>query len=115
MLITVIGEVDATNAGLLERHVRQESLPGLPAVIDCRLLTFMDSGGVRALTNLHATLTEQGTTLHLAGVHGLPARLLRMTGTWPLLNIHSSAPAAMLTILGSGQATRTADDVPHLC
>ncbi|MEV0618596.1 STAS domain-containing protein [Nonomuraea sp. NPDC050404] len=115
VLITVIGEVDTTNAGQLESYIRRRMLPGMPVVIDCRLLTFMESSGLRALTNLHTALTEQGSTLHLAGVHGIPARLLRVTGMWPLLNIHAGTADAMLGLLSPGRPTRTGDDVPQAC
>jgi stage II sporulation protein AA (anti-sigma F factor antagonist) len=100
VLISVIGEVDMTNAGRLESYVARQMSPGEPVVLDLGLLTFMDSNGLRALENLHAALREGGTALHLAGVHGISARLLQVTGVWPLLNIHPSVAEAVHRVLG---------------
>lgn len=113
VLITVIGEVDITNADRLQRYVREQMLPGKPAVLDLSLLTFMDSNGGRVLNSLHTTLRDEGTSLHLAGVHGISARLLQIIGLWPLLNIHASAADAVIDVL-SHQAAPLRSEPEHL-
>ncbi|GAA2211783.1 hypothetical protein GCM10009850_072430 [Nonomuraea monospora] len=109
VLISVIGEVDATNADRLETYVRLRLLPGLPVVLDLGLLTFMDSHGVRVLERLHTVQRERGGALHLAGVQGVVARLLRITGAWTRLNIHPGTAEAILDVLDHHPAA----SLPH--
>ncbi|WP_433443206.1 STAS domain-containing protein [Nonomuraea sp. CA-141351] len=107
VLITVIGEVDITNADQLDTYIRQQMLPGRPVVLDLGRLTFMDSTGLQVLADVHVTLREQGTALHVTDVHGIPARALQITGLWSFLNIHSSAAEVVLKDLSDQQAPPT--------
>ncbi|MEV4570267.1 STAS domain-containing protein [Nonomuraea sp. NPDC049419] len=95
VLITASGEVDITNAARLETYVRRRMLSGRPVVLDLTLLTFMDSNGVRVIERLHAACAATGSTFHLAGVRGIPARLLQITGLWDVLDIHAGAADAV--------------------
>nr|SBO97840.1 hypothetical protein BN4615_P7356 [Nonomuraea gerenzanensis] len=104
MLVSVRGEADLTNAARLESEVRRHLVPGEPLVLDLSLLTFMDSNGLRALENLDAVVHAQGGTLHLAGVHGIAARLLQVTGVWSRLDIHSGVAGAVRRALGRDAA-----------
>ncbi|MFB4285897.1 STAS domain-containing protein [Nonomuraea sp. MTCD27] len=98
-MITVVGELDATNADDLETHVGRVRPPSRPVVLDLGGLTFMDSTGLRVLLRVHAEVRKQGSTLHLAAVQDLPARLLQITEVWDALNIHPTAEAAVATLL----------------
>ncbi|GAB2957388.1 STAS domain-containing protein [Nonomuraea sp. N2-4H] len=95
VLITASGEADITNASRLETYLRRRMLPGRPMVLDLTLLTFMDSNGLRVIERLHTSCSKEGSALHLAGVRGMPARLLQITGLWDLLNVHDSAADAV--------------------
>jgi anti-anti-sigma factor len=95
VLISASGEVDITNAARLETYVRRRMLSGRPVVLDLTLLTFMDSNGLRVIERLHAACAETGSTFHLAGVRGIPARLLQITGLWDVLDIHAGAADAV--------------------
>ncbi|GAA2826309.1 hypothetical protein GCM10020220_013750 [Nonomuraea rubra] len=99
VVITVGGELDATNADDLETYVGRMRQPGQPVVLDLGGLTFMDSSGLHVLLRVHAEIRKQGSTLHLAAVRDLPARLLQITEVWDALNIHPTAEAAIATLL----------------
>ncbi|WP_219467921.1 STAS domain-containing protein [Nonomuraea rhizosphaerae] len=104
VLVTVGGEVDATNAPHLEAYLRQEILPGEPLVLDLGALTFMDSSALNVLIRLDAALREQNTTLRLAAVSDVPARVLQITGVWSALHIHPSVEEAIAALLAEHTA-----------
>ncbi|MFG1699685.1 STAS domain-containing protein [Nonomuraea sp. NPDC049309] len=106
VLITLSGEVDITNATRLETYLRRRMLPGKPVVLDLTLLTFMDSNGLRVIERLHTSCAKEGSALHLAGVRGVPARLLQITGLWDLLNVHDSAAGAVRAARSGAPAAR---------
>ncbi|MEV0381496.1 STAS domain-containing protein [Nonomuraea sp. NPDC050643] len=99
VLITVAGELDATNADHLESSVGRSRLPGGPLVLDLGGLTFMDSSGLHALLRVHADVRREGGALHLAAVQDLPARILQITGVWDAMNIHAGVEEATTAIL----------------
>ncbi|WP_433300405.1 STAS domain-containing protein [Actinoplanes sp. CA-030573] len=53
--------------------------------LDLSALTFLDAAVVGELVRCHAHTTEHEETLRLDAVHGLPARVLDITGTRALL------------------------------
>jgi anti-anti-sigma factor len=93
VLITVAGEVDCSNADLFESYTTRMCRPGQPILLDLSGLTFMDSSGLHALLRLDAATRPRG--LHLAAVHTMPARVLRITKVWDALNIHPSVEEAI--------------------
>ncbi|NJP95405.1 STAS domain-containing protein [Nonomuraea sp. FMUSA5-5] len=99
MVITVGGELDATNADDLETYVGRMRQPRRPVVLNLGDLTFMDSTGLHVLLRVHAEVRKQGSTLHLTAVQDLPARLLQITEVWDALNIHPTAEVAIATLL----------------
>lgn len=99
-LTTVTGEVDATNAARLEAYLSRQIRPGEPLLLDLSGLTFLDSLGLYVLIRLNAALREQGSALHLAAVHDTPARLLKLTGVWMTLNIHTGVQQAITSMQG---------------
>ncbi|HUR04823.1 MAG TPA: STAS domain-containing protein [Nonomuraea sp.] len=101
VLITVTGEVDATNAARLQTYLSRQTRPGEPLLLDLSGLTFMDSMGLHVLIRLNAALREQGGALHLAAVHDAPARLLKITGVGEVLNIHTGVEQAITSMLSA--------------
>ncbi|MEU6782855.1 STAS domain-containing protein [Nonomuraea angiospora] len=99
MLITVTGEVDATNIAQLETYVTKKIVLDEPLVLDLGKLTFMGSAGLHVLLRLNATQREHGTSLHLAAVSGAPARVLYTTGLWDALAIHPNVQRAITSSL----------------
>ncbi|MFI7696730.1 STAS domain-containing protein [Nonomuraea sp. NPDC049655] len=95
VLVTVIGELDASNSTRLgsftERHLR----PGAGMVLDLGELSFMDSRGLHMLLRLNAAVLDHGGVLRLAGVQELPARVLQVTGVWSSLTVHADVGDAV--------------------
>lgn len=98
VLIVVAGEIDATNAGHLESVIGRERRPGTSLILDLGGLTFLDGLGLHVLLRAHADVRREGGTLHLADVRDRPARILRVTGVWDTLNIHSDVRAATAAV-----------------
>ncbi|SEH03127.1 stage II sporulation protein AA (anti-sigma F factor antagonist) [Nonomuraea solani] len=101
MLVSVVGEVDHSNADQLESYVSRTCRPGEPVVLDLGGLTFLDSRGLHALLRLHAAMRQQEATLYLAAVQDVPARVLQITGIWDAMNIHSSVEGAIAAVLSA--------------
>ncbi|MET9250940.1 STAS domain-containing protein [Nonomuraea sp. NPDC003709] len=100
VLITVTGELDATNAHELESYAESQRRPGSGMVLDLGGLTFLDSRGLHLLLRLHAAVGEQGGLLRVAAVQGRPARILQITGVWSLLTIYADAQQAAIAMCG---------------
>ncbi|GAA4966967.1 anti-anti-sigma factor [Nonomuraea thailandensis] len=98
MVISVAGELDATNADHLESSIGRMRHPGRPLVLDLGGLTFMDSTGLHVLLRVHREVRQDGGSFHLAAVRDLPARLLQITEVWDALDIHPSTDAAITAL-----------------
>ncbi|MEV0306506.1 STAS domain-containing protein [Nonomuraea fuscirosea] len=98
VVITMAGELDATNAAQLVSYIGRVRQPGQPVVLDLGGLTFMDSSGLHVLLRVHDEVGRQGGVLHLAAVTDLPARLLQITGVWDAFPIHPSTEAAITAL-----------------
>ncbi|MFI6291432.1 STAS domain-containing protein [Nonomuraea sp. NPDC050790] len=102
-LITVTGELDASNVEQLADYVAERHAePELPLVLDLSGVAFIDSTGLSLLLHLRAGAGEHGGTLHLAGVQPRPARILEVTGAYRQFNIH---PTLETALQASGLAT----------
>ncbi|MFI6180572.1 STAS domain-containing protein [Nonomuraea sp. NPDC051191] len=95
VLITLSGELDATNIDHLESAVGRAYQAGRPLILDLGELTFLDSRGLHLLLRVHRDVRSQDGTVHVAGVHGAPARTLQLTGVWDTLNIHTAVEDAI--------------------
>ncbi|WP_063711582.1 STAS domain-containing protein [Nonomuraea coxensis] len=94
-LVRLDGELDlltrprlsAACDALLERGVRR-------IVIDASGLSFSDCAGLSALLGVQREAWRRGGSLVLTGVHGMPARLLAITGAAAtLMTDDTTAPA----------------------
>ncbi|MEV4175693.1 STAS domain-containing protein [Nonomuraea sp. NPDC049709] len=101
VVISVAGELDATNADPLETYIDRMRHPGQPVVLDLGGFTFMDSTGLQVLLRVHSKVRNQGSALHLAAVRDLPARVLQITELWDAFNIHPSADSTIRALLSS--------------
>ncbi|CAA9285530.1 MAG: hypothetical protein AVDCRST_MAG54-3988 [uncultured Actinomycetospora sp.] len=81
VVVSVGGDLDYDSHGRLEQAVAA-ALDGAPAglVLDLTAVTYCDSCGLRVLLGAHHRAGEIGATFVLRGVHGQPARALRLTG-----------------------------------
>ncbi|MFF4198909.1 STAS domain-containing protein [Nonomuraea sp. NPDC001831] len=95
VLVTVIGELDASNSTRLESFTERHLRPGAGVVLDLGGLSFMDSRGLHVLLRLNAAVLDRGGVLRLAGVQELPARVLQVTGVWSSLAVHADVGDAV--------------------
>jgi anti-anti-sigma factor len=82
VVVTIDGEVDASNADELKGVVRPH-LTARSFVIGCEQLDFVDSSGLKVLMLIAAARDEQ-EPLELRGRSGNVDRLLELTGTTAL-------------------------------
>ncbi|MGR6917920.1 STAS domain-containing protein [[Actinomadura] parvosata] len=105
VVITLAGELDATNAEDIETALRDATASGEPGrlvVLDMSALTFMDSRGLNVLLRLHAAVRRQGGALILAAVHDVPARVLQITGVWDAMVIVPNLEEATAALRQAG-------------
>jgi anti-anti-sigma factor len=106
-VISVAGEVDATNAGLFDAYLRKSRhLPGEHVVIDLSEMGFLGSAGLRVLLNTHAYARQHGGSLHLGAPHPVLARILETTQAQSVLRVHSTVEQAVVAALREAQASR---------
>ncbi|MEU1726757.1 STAS domain-containing protein [Actinomadura sp. ATCC 39365] len=113
VLVTVSGELDATNADRLESAIRDAHRPGRSLVLDLGELTFMDSSGLHVLLRAHDDVRDAGGSLRLAAVRDIPARILEITGVWDRLHIHAGVEEAV-GAAADAMSDRLPDDVERL-
>ncbi|MGW2218950.1 STAS domain-containing protein [Nonomuraea sp. NPDC001684] len=112
-LVTVSGELDATNADRLESAIRDAHRPGRSVILDLGELTFMDSSGLHVLLRAHDDVHDTGGSLRLAAVRDIPARILQITGVWDTLHIHACVEEAV-GAAADALLDRLPDDVERL-
>ncbi|MGR6917917.1 STAS domain-containing protein [[Actinomadura] parvosata] len=101
-MICIEGDVDATSHLQLEAYIKQVSRrPGDQIVFDLSETTFIDSGGLRILTNTHTTSVRNGGAVHLAAPGPIPARLLQIVGMAQHVPVHASVEQALRAALSA--------------
>lgn len=96
-VISVVGEVDASNSGELATYIAEaRRQPHEAVVLDLAEMAFMDSSGLAAILGAHAYADQHGGSLHLAAVQGVPGRVLEITGVETWLNVHPSLEQAVV-------------------
>ncbi|MEU4549973.1 STAS domain-containing protein [Nonomuraea dietziae] len=95
-LITVAGEVDATNSPQLEAFLAQARQDGCERlVLDLAELRFIDSSGLQVLIACHDVSRAHGGGLHLAALGPSPSRLLQITGLCAYFSVHDTVQDAL--------------------
>ncbi|NUP68384.1 MAG: STAS domain-containing protein [Nonomuraea sp.] len=106
-VISVAGEVDATNARQLDAYLRQSGhLPGEHVVIDLSEVRFLSSAGLRVLLNTHAFARQHGGCLHLGAPHPVLVRILETTQAQSVLRVHVTVEQAVVAALTEAQVSR---------
>ncbi|MFI6316195.1 STAS domain-containing protein [Nonomuraea sp. NPDC050556] len=96
ILMTVSGELDASNAGDLAAYIQREHRrPELPLVLELAGVSFMDSSGLYVLIEQNHRADSHGTKLHLAAPHERVVRVLEITGALQVLNTYDTLDEAM--------------------
>jgi anti-sigma B factor antagonist len=99
-VISVAGEIDSANAGLLDRHIQQtRRMPGEHVVIDLSEARFIGSAGLRVLLNTHTFARQHGGVLHLAAPHPKVARFMDVTQAGTVLHVHATVEEAVIAAL----------------
>ena len=93
--VSLLGEVDAANAGPLQRKVIEVLADRRPSAveIDLRGVTFLDSAGIRALLVCREEAARQGCALTLADPQPAVHQVLRITGLLPHFGLAEATPA----------------------
>lgn len=100
-VITVAGELDVATAPHLGDVIENLTTgPSTHLVVDLQAVTFMDCSGLHPLIAGHRRLSPDGALAVVCPADGTCGRVLELTGVSRLLNLYSSAPAA-LAALGS--------------
>ncbi|WP_327045387.1 STAS domain-containing protein [Microbispora sp. NBC_01189] len=94
-LITVGGEIDLTATGQLARYVDRVRRPGDTVVFDLTGVSFMDCSGLRVLISTAQRAANDDAGVRLAGVRGIPARLLQIVGLHALLPVYGTVEQAL--------------------
>ena len=103
VLVTVEGEVDATNNRLLARYVERQIAGSEHVVVDLRLVDFFGTAGFAALHNINVMCCQHGVTWALRAGRQV-RRLLAICnpdGTLPL-----EAPQSVLDDLDASAGDR---------
>jgi anti-sigma B factor antagonist len=109
-VISVAGEVDASNSARLEAYIAEvRRQPHEPVVLDLAAMAFMDSSGLAAILGAHVYADRHGGSLHLAAVQGMPGRVLEITGVETWLNLHSSLEQAVVAAAPEADRARPRD------
>ncbi len=80
---TVVGEIDLSNAPELVAKISRQAARGLPIIVDLSGVTYFDSSGVQALTQLKKQFGEDLQVIpsdrvrRILDITGLAALLLR--------------------------------------
>lgn len=96
VVLTLSGELDATNAAEADEAVRiawQD--PPSYLVFDLSRLVFMDSTGVRVLVRARRRATEHEGTIVLAGLTPSVSRIIELTGLNQVFTIHATLEQAL--------------------
>ncbi|MFF0744971.1 STAS domain-containing protein [Streptomyces sp. NPDC004111] len=82
-IITARGELDLASLPPLTHALTLAAVTGTPVILDLEAVTFADSTALSLFLATH-----QATALHLAAPGHLLRRLLEVTGTDQVLNLH---------------------------
>ena len=79
-IITLIGEVDATNAALVQQRVMPLSEPGCKLLLDMSKVTYMSSAGLRMLLSIYRQTSSKQGRVVLMGLSDDLKDTMSMTG-----------------------------------
>jgi anti-sigma B factor antagonist len=93
VVVRISGEVDVSNADLLEDAIQQwlRTNPG-DLILECDGLGFIDSTGLSLTVRLHNDLTARGHRLVLAGLAPAVRRPFEVTNLIEVLDVREAPP-----------------------
>ncbi|WP_188193738.1 STAS domain-containing protein [Nonomuraea sp. SYSU D8015] len=102
-VIAIGGEVDRTTSAELADYINRIRRPRDHLVFDLTELSFLDSSGLQVLLASAQHGAADGAGVHLAAVHGMPARLLQITGVGAHLPVYATVEQAITTVLAAAR------------
>jgi anti-anti-sigma factor len=87
VVVQIGGDVDLACIGALAEALGQALAPGIPVVVDCSKITFMDSSGLQAFVRARTAADRRGTAFRLTRVSKSVSRVLELSGTTSLFPI----------------------------
>ncbi|MGW2161917.1 STAS domain-containing protein [Nonomuraea sp. NPDC001699] len=78
-VIAIAGEASRIASGQVTDYLARIRRPGDHAIVDLSGLRLLDASGIQALLRCDDTCAADGTSLHLTGALGDPARLLQIS------------------------------------
>lgn len=112
LVVTLRGELDATQAPLVKRALLAAAVFGSRVIVDLAELTFIDCSGVSALASARREARGAGGDLLFAAAPQPVTRLLFLTGRTGLLPVFASADEAANGALVIPAAVSLPDDQP---
>ncbi|MFN8109406.1 MAG: STAS domain-containing protein [Thermoleophilia bacterium] len=93
VIVTLAGEVDASNADALEREVLGDARGGRRLMLELGDLIHVDSAGLRMVLRVRDDLVATGRSLLVVAQPGTPLRqLLRLTGIDAVIEVADQLP-----------------------
>ncbi|MFI7416700.1 STAS domain-containing protein [Nonomuraea sp. NPDC049684] len=98
-VITIAGEIDLASAGRLRQYLAEVAwLPAEHLILDMTDVAFMDSTGLSVLLTAYTAARQHGGMVHLAGLHGAPARLIEITRLTDHFRLHPNTSTALAAL-----------------
>lgn len=79
LVLHVAGEIDFMTAPCLKQHVDQLIGRGLPIIVDCSVLRYLDMAGIHVLEDCHQRAEQAGQRLFLVGSAPLVHKIFAIT------------------------------------
>ena len=95
-LVRVIGELDASTAGVLRRHVEAARDERATLLLDLAAVEFIDSTGLRVLLDASRTSTGTGWPFFIVRPSAAVRRLADLSRTRDVLSLVNAAPEPIL-------------------
>lgn len=98
-VIKLIGEVDATNAVIVQQKVMPLSVPGCRLILDLTKVAYMSSAGLRMLLSLYRQTSARQGKIVLVGLSVELKDTMSMTGFLGYFSVEDTLKAG-LQVLG---------------
>lgn len=95
VVIDVIGGVDLATTDLLMKTAAEHLSSGIPLVVDCSRITFLNSVGLKGLLEIRRQAVNTGSDLVLAAPSHCVSRVLELSGTQHVFQLHAGARAVV--------------------
>ncbi|TDQ49589.1 STAS domain-containing protein [Actinorugispora endophytica] len=108
LVIRLRGEIDLATGptfGSLIREAARGSTPGRPVIVDLSQVTFLDSGGLRALRAAHGALASRGVHCVLAEPRGVTAKVLELHSAARGIDVYPIIEAAQTALAHQDEPT----------